>query len=433
MADKEPNDAEELERLRSENEELRMRNAELANTPSAAEKTHGGWRWPTAIVLLVLGGLLLAAAVPAVWAASTVLNTDRYVETVAPLAQNPAIRDSVAVAAVDRLFAAVDVQAQLRSALPPKVAFAAPAIASQLHSFAITASEKALATNQFQTLWTEANRRAHQRIVPALLSGTAGANGNISIQSGTVSVDVSNIVAQVKQALVSRGLTFVSSVPDTIAGGTFVLFKSGQLAQIQTALRTLQTLSIAAPVLALLVLAGAMLAAPDRRRALLWLGVTAIVAMLALGVSLALLRNAYVSSPPAGILTSAAAAAFFDTMVRFLRNAIRTVAAVGLVLLIGAALAGPSTAAVRIRRSVTEGFSALGLNLGGFSEWVDRHHRGLDVTVVVIAAVVLLATNAPTPGLVLGVALAALVGILLVELLAHAHPGPPTYHGQPSM
>jgi hypothetical protein len=230
------------------------------------------------------------------------------------------------------------------------------------------------------------------------------------------------VVSDVKSALVARGLTFAANVPDTAAGGSVTLFQSSQLGQVQSALRGLQTLSVALPILALLALGAAVAIAPDRRRALLWVGVTAIVAMLAVGVALALVRDAYVSAPPAGILSGGAATAFFDTLVRFLRDSIRTVAAVGLVLLVGAALAGPSRAAVQLRSAAGGGMSAAGLDWGRPSEWTDRHRRALEIVVAVIAAVVLFTSNAPTAGLVIGLALGVLIAILVVEFVARAHP-----------
>jgi hypothetical protein len=369
-----------------------------------------------------------------VWASRTLLDTDRYTETVAPLAQNAAIRDSVAVTAVDNIFAKTNAETEIRDALPPKAAFLAPQLSSSLRTYGIQIAEKALATQQFQTLWTEANRRAHARIVPALLSGTGGRGGNVSVSQGTLTLDMTGVVADVKAALAARGLTFVNRVPDTAAGGDVTLFQSAQLGQLQSALRTLQTLSVALPVLSLLAFVGAIAAAPDRRRALLWVGVTAILAMIAIAAVLALARDAYVSSPPLGILSGTAAVAFFDTLIRFLQNAVRTVAVLGLVLLIGAALAGPSRAATGLRHAVSGGFSSLGLDLGGASLWFERHRRSIDISLVVLAAVVLFAVSTPTPGLVIGLGIAVLVGILIVELLAHAHPaGPGAYRGQPGM
>lgn len=425
------NDAERdrlIEELQAENERLR------AGSPGGATDSPRTWRWPLAVTLLILGAVLLAVAIPAMWAGRTLLDTDRYTETVAPLASDPAVRQSVATSAVDRLFSQADVAARVRNALPPDAAFIAPQITAGLQEFSVTAAQRALETPQFATLWTEANRAAHERIVPALLTGTAGQTGALSVEQGTVAIDLTRIVTLVKQALVSRGLSAVENVPDDIAGGSVVLFQSAQLAQIQTLLQAVRTLSVLLPILAVLMLAGAVAVAPDRRRALFWVGLTSIVSMLVLGVGLALARDAYVSSPPAGILSGAAAVSFFDTIVRFLRNSIRTVAALGLVLLIGAAFAGPSTLAVRTRSAFSNGTAALGLDLGRPAEWTDRHRRGLETVLLVIAAIVLLTTNTPTPGLVLGLTAAVLVGFILVEFVSHSHPpagsGP---SGEPSM
>jgi hypothetical protein len=368
-----------------------------------------------------------------VWASRTLLDTNRYTETVAPLAQDPAIRDSVAVSAVDGLLSRVDVEAEIRNALPPRADFLAPQLSSSIRTYGIQAAEKALATQRFQTLWTEVNRRAHQRIVPALLSGTAGRGGNTSIEQGTVTVDLTGVVADVKAALVARGLTFVERVPNDVAGGNVVLFQSSQLGALQSVLRTLQTLAVALPLLALLALGLAVVTAPDRRRATLWVGITAIVAMIAVAGTLAVVRNAYVSSPPLGILSQSAAVAFFDTLVRFLRNAVRTVAVVGLVLLIGAAIAGPSRAAVRTRESFFNGMAHVDWDLGKPALWTDRHRRAIDVALVIIAAAVLFAVETPTPALVAGLAVAVLIGVLIVELVAHSHGAPPSYRGQPGM
>ena len=161
----EQEDRDELERLRSENEGTAraQRAASRRSSDEAGGGAPGRWRWPLAIVLLVVGGLLLAAAVPAVWAGRTLLDTDRYTETVAPLAQEPAVRDSVAVTAVDRMFARADVAAQVADALPPKAAFLAPQITSGLQSFAVTTAEKALAT----TAVRDAVDRGEPRGAPA--------------------------------------------------------------------------------------------------------------------------------------------------------------------------------------------------------------------------------------------------------------------------
>lgn len=436
MAEHERHDR-EVERLEAENAELRQRNEELMQKkPEERPPASRGrsWRWAGAILLLIVGGFALAGGVAAVWANGTLLDTDQYTETVAPLASEPAIQESVSETAVNKLFTEADVEDRAREALPPDAEFLAAPLTGELRSLATNVSERAMGTPQFQQLWVEANRRMHEALVP-VLTGEESESGAISAAGGTITLDISNIVSQVKQVLVENGITIVENIPEDAIGGQIVLFQSDRLAQIQTYVQVLQGLAVALPVIALLALAGAILLAPDRRRGFLWVGVTAILAMVLLGAGLALARSYYLDAVDRAVLSPAAAAAFFDVMVRFLRNGIRTVAAVGLVFLLGAAVAGPSRAAVAIRATTRNGVdglaSSLGLDLGPFSEWVSRHRRALDIALLLVLGVVLLGVSSPTPGLVLGLAIAAILGLVLIELLAAAHMGPPR-RGQPS-
>ena len=47
-------------------------------------------------IIVALAILVFTATVPAAWARRTALNTDRFVELVAPLADDPAIQQSLA-------------------------------------------------------------------------------------------------------------------------------------------------------------------------------------------------------------------------------------------------------------------------------------------------------------------------------------------------
>ena len=95
----------EIARLREENDQLRV------HPPSRA----AGWARSTAVVVLfALGFLLVPTAGLAVWGRNTLLNTDRYVETVAPLSDEPAVIDSVANRVTDAIFAQIDVRGRAR-------------------------------------------------------------------------------------------------------------------------------------------------------------------------------------------------------------------------------------------------------------------------------------------------------------------------------
>ncbi len=75
--------AEDLDALRRENTALRRQ--------LEASQSTGGWRMVLAGVLVVLFGVALIPANQAVWLARTMLETDRFVTTFAPLPEDPAV------------------------------------------------------------------------------------------------------------------------------------------------------------------------------------------------------------------------------------------------------------------------------------------------------------------------------------------------------
>nr|WP_255648781.1 hypothetical protein [Frankia sp. ArI3] len=73
--------------------------AEYERLRSAAAVRHDRLRTVGASLLLLLAAVLAPLAVVATWADTTISDTDRYVDTVAPLATDPAVQNLV----IDRL------------------------------------------------------------------------------------------------------------------------------------------------------------------------------------------------------------------------------------------------------------------------------------------------------------------------------------------
>jgi hypothetical protein len=122
---------------------------------------------------------MVPAALLTVWVHDIVLDTDRYVSTVSPLASDPAIED----AAVRRITAAAgvrvdgtevtsDVAAWLQSqGLRPRAAQALKGLGPQIDS-AVDGTVEKVATrlvdsDRFERIWTNANRAAHPAVVDA--------------------------------------------------------------------------------------------------------------------------------------------------------------------------------------------------------------------------------------------------------------------------
>src|SRR6185436_8895566 len=111
-------------------------------------------------ILVVLTVLVFTVTVPAVWGARTVLNTDRYVATVGPLAQDPAVQASIASKVTDQVFLALNVEQTLSDILASigerATVLAAP-LTSAMKGFVQDQVLKVVESDAFQTFWVEAN------------------------------------------------------------------------------------------------------------------------------------------------------------------------------------------------------------------------------------------------------------------------------------
>ena len=76
-------------------------------------------------------------------------------------------------------------------------------------------------SDQFATVWAQANRVAHEQLVK-LLSGNAG--GVVTAEDGAVSLQLGPIIAQVKDRLVAEGFALADNIPEI--DRSFVLVQS---------------------------------------------------------------------------------------------------------------------------------------------------------------------------------------------------------------
>lgn len=156
--------ADELNQLRAERDAL---TAELASRQR--RQLHGVVvRRGVVGVFVALFAILLPLAVTTGWVHRTVLNTDTYVKTVTPIAANPTVTESVSRQLTDQLYAALQPQAAIADALPPRAAFLAGPIANGLKGFIQDRVNNRLNSPQFQQFWVQANMAAHTTLVKIL-------------------------------------------------------------------------------------------------------------------------------------------------------------------------------------------------------------------------------------------------------------------------
>jgi hypothetical protein len=303
------------------------------------------WRRIVGVLLLVVGCVLVPISLSAVWVRNTLLDTDNYVSTVGPLASNPQIQQGLADRITNGVFTRVDVEKQVADALPPKASFLAAPIANALHSTTDQAALRLVESSRFQTLWDNANRRAHGAVVKVLTGG----GSRVSTENGTVSIDIGEIFDNVKQKLDAKGITIFDNATLPASSQEFVLFQSKDLEQVQGLVDLLQTLAWVLPFVALVCFAGAIGLSKHRRRTIQR---GAIGVAFAVAIQLVLLkagRNLYLDAITTTKSTPGAAGAVWDQLTSFLRTSGLTTIVVALLIAIAAWVAGPSSTATRLR------------------------------------------------------------------------------------
>jgi hypothetical protein len=426
----------ELERLRSEVRELRAEQGGDGGGQPPVPVRRGRWRAPLASLLIVLGCVLAPVAVLGVWAANQVSNTDRYVANMAPLINEPPIQRALSARITNEITSRLDVKTlttqaatELRQAHLPRLSSLLTTFSGQIvsgvNSAVAAGVSRAVASPAMATVWTQANRVAHQGIVK-VLSGQG--NGAVSVVNNEVVLSLGPLIAQAKDYLVAHGLSVASKIPSVNA--TFPLFEAPNLAKAQQGYRLITTLKWVLPFLALALLALGIYVARRHRRALIGAALGLSASMLVLGAALAIARGIYLNSLPKSV-SSDAAAALYDTLVRFIRQGLRVLLVVGLVIAAAAFLIGPSAAAVRGRNAVKSGIDWLrfrseraGLRTGPVGTWTAAHKTILRVGAIVVAGLIFVFWGQPTVAVVIWLVVVLLLVLAFIELIGGRIGGP---------
>jgi hypothetical protein len=392
--------------------------AEAGDRGPGAHRHHG--HRVLVALLLVLGMILTPITIVALFVKTEISDTSRYVQSVAPLSSDPAIQAFVANDVSNRLFEQVNVKSYVQEALPPRAQQLAGPISSALQTFVREATLRVLQSAQFQKLWTDANRIAHTQIVNVLTgkhSGAVTANAN-----GQVSIDISSVVQLVQQQLQASGIDLFSRIPIARIGGQVPIFQSKDLYKARHAVGLLNTLAFVLPILVLASFGGAIVLSRNRRKGFIAAAFAFSLGALFLALVLAVGRSIYLNAATSNALPYDAAAAVYDTLLRFLHTSIRAVLTFSVVMLIAVIFAGPSRLAVWFRTSMRRIAAWLGKesDQAGLT-WLSAksivaEHKGLlriGATVVMFA--VLFRWTHPTPAVVLWLAVALLAVLALIE------------------
>lgn len=366
------------------------------------------WKRIAAWVLVVLACILSVLSVITVFARNQLLNTDTYVNTVAPLASNPAIQTQIAKQVSENLISRTNVETRVKDALPPKAGFLATPVTSGLESAVNDLALKAVQSKQFYEVWVAANRASHKQLVAVL---TGSNTGSVSSKNGRVTIDLSQVEVNVKKKLDAKGITVFDKVP-AVKGLDFVLVQSQDLVKVQKATKLLNDLAIVLPIVTLLFLAASVVLARNRRRGLVRAAGGLALSMAAVLVVMAVARHQYLSglSPDQSV---AANQAVIDTVTATLRLGLRIILGVSAFIVVVALAAG--------NRRLRAWVSRADRPDNPVHRFVAGHRKSLQWGILGLALLVLVVWSEPTTLVAVIVVAISLVLIGLVGFYGGDH------------
>jgi hypothetical protein len=338
----------EVQALQAEVADLRRQVAETK--PKEEESRHLGRRWAVGL-LIALACILLAVGSVTLWVRDVVLDTDTWVATIGPLTRNPVVAETLSAYVVSELFSAVDVEGVAQEALPQQFAVLSGAVTGLLRDLATDTVSTAIQSDQFNAAWATANRAAHAIAMEAL----RGDRSLLYLEDGSLTLDFSDILGTIEGTL---GLQELGLFSGEEAPGKLVLFTSAQVAFVQQVLAVIDTVGILLPLLALITFVLAWLISLWRRCTVKWIGIGIVITM-ALSLLVMVMLQPVILASIGDPVVRLVADEVWDVIMRGLIIQTILLMAIGALLAIGAALAGPSPRAVAFRSSVSDSWSSI--------------------------------------------------------------------------
>lgn len=394
---------------------------------SSPTKRRIGVRSIAALLALILGLVLLPIGTVTYWGHRTVSDSERYLETVQPLAYDEDVQASVSTFLTDKIEEQVDPEAlvnQLFAGLIeqyPSLKALVPVVSGAIDSLIAQVVDRLVRSDQFKQLWDLANAAA-QKSLMAILEGRD--DGPVSLQGDEVVLDISTLIDQVKQGLVDRGFSAAANINVPEADRQIVLLEAPQLAQIRTIYSLTSPVAAGLIYVAILLLVLAAVLARRRPRMVAWAGGGAAVVGGLLIVGLGVGQGVFVNTLE-GTPFAKASQTFYDQLLKFLYNGSYALIVLGIIVMaVGLYLCGARWA-VELRAGVNNLAADIAGNIPAgpitsSGAWVAAHARWLRVAVAAIFTIIVVIGNDLSVARTIWAALIALVLLGIIQVWAAA-------------
>jgi hypothetical protein len=294
--------------------------------------------------LTVAASVLAVITILTTWVNRQMLDNDAWNRATTQVIQDPEVRGALATYLVNQLYANVDVEKALEEQLPPNAKTLAGPLAAALRQPATRSAEFVLERPKVQQAFVNSTTVAHEKLVNVLENKTGF---GISTGEGVVTVDLHELIVELGTQI-GLPADALARVPED--AGVITLMRSDQLSAAQAGVQTVRILSVWLLVLVLGMYAAAVyLARGARREALRNVGASAVIVGLVILVARRLLGN-YAIDQLASPDFKGSIHSVWLIGTSVLGQIGGATILYGIVILAGAAYAGPSAAAIALRR-----------------------------------------------------------------------------------
>ena len=110
----------------------------------------------------------------------------------APVAEQPAVQEAVAVYATDAIFNGLQVNTRIKDALPSQLSILAAPITKAVHDFTLSRMQTFTASQTFQDLWVKSLTVAHTGFIRVVRNEAP----NVAVVDGNVQLNLLPFIAQ---------------------------------------------------------------------------------------------------------------------------------------------------------------------------------------------------------------------------------------------
>jgi hypothetical protein len=288
--------------------------------------------------LIVVASLIAFLAVFSIWAKRQMLETDSWVETSTELLEDEEIRDQLSIFITDAIYSNVDVQGELEARLPPDLKPLAGPAAGGIRDLIQRGADEALQRPRVQQAWETINRAAHAKLIEVVQEDSDEA----------VTIDLGDIVAQVGS---EAGIDVAGKIPPD--AGQIEVLPADELSTARKAVNLIEGLAVVLTLLALVLFGLAIYLARDRRRETLrMVGFAFITVGLAVALARSLAGNVVIDALASTASVEPAVRDTWEIGTSMLSDGAGAMIFYGIVIFIGAWLAGPTGLARAAREEI---------------------------------------------------------------------------------